>query len=341
VEVNSEVPQFVVELSEPSQAGEARRAAVACAEQLGLNETERGAVAIAATEMATNVLKHARNGQILCQALGANGRRGLRLISLDHGPGIRNLTAALEDGFSTAGTVGSGLGALQRLSSRFDVYTVPDHGTCIVAEFEAKNVAPQEQSALQVGVVCLPVRGETTCGDAWIIKPGPQRVTLMLVDGLGHGVFAAEAAHEAVRIVNEAQSSSPSSLLHDCHDALRKTRGAAVAIATIDLEKQTLSFAGLGNIAASLLTPERGRGLASHNGTAGHHLHRTQEFTFPWTEQTVLIMHSDGLATRWDLKEYPGIWARDASVIAAVLYRDFARERDDTTVLVAKNSVCP
>ena len=118
---NDCVSQFAVDVTEASQAGEARRAAVACAERIGLDETERGKVAIAATEMATNVLKHAHDGQIVCQALGRNGTRGIRLISLDKGPGIPNVHAAMEDGYSTAGSAGNGLGALKRLSSHFDL----------------------------------------------------------------------------------------------------------------------------------------------------------------------------------------------------------------------------
>ena len=77
--------------------------------------------------------------------------------------------------------------------------------------------------------------------------------------------------------------------------------------------------------------------MTSHNGTLGHELRKIQEFSFPWEPQSVLIMHSDGLGSRWDLNQYPGIMTKHASVIAAVLYRDFERQRDDVTVLVAKS----
>lgn len=338
--ISESVPQFVIDLRDSSQAGEARRAAVACAERLGFDETDRGTIAIAATEMATNVLKHAKQGQIVCQSLGNNGTGGVRLIALDGGPGIRNLQAALEDGYSTAGTAGTGLGAVRRLSSHFDIYTLPERGTCVLADFWPRRRARSEQVPIELGVVSLPLRGESECGDGWTVKAMPNGITLMLVDGLGHGAFAAEAAREAVRIVQESCSTSPAALLNDCHDALKKTRGAAVAIANIDQEKQLVSYCGLGNISAALLTPERSRGLASHNGIVGHQMHRIQEFTVPWSQNAALVMHSDGLATRWNLNEYPGISTRDAGTIAAVLYRDFQRERDDTTVMVAKNCIC-
>src|SRR5579862_5605807 len=110
-----------------------------------------------------------------------------------------------------------------------------------------------------------------------------------------------------------------------------------MAIARIDLEKRVLQFVGVGNIGASLVAPGSSRGLPSHNGTLGQHASRMQEFSYPWTPDNVLIMHSDGLGTRWDLQKYPGIWSKHPSILAALLHRDFSRGRDDVTVLVARN----
>jgi hypothetical protein len=120
------------------------------------------------------------------------------------------------------------------------------------------------------------------------------------------------------------------------HGALKKTRGAALAIAKIQFEKGLLSFAGVGNISASIVAMGSDRGIASHNGTVGHQMSRVQEFTFPWNSDSILVMHSDGLGTHWNLENYPGIWNKQACVIAAILHRDFYRGRDDVTVMVAK-----
>jgi anti-sigma regulatory factor (Ser/Thr protein kinase) len=330
--------QFVVEISEPSHAGAARRAALRSAELISMEETDCGALAIAVTELATNVVKHARAGRIVCELMAHEGTQGLRVLCIDKGPGILDITRALEDGYSTSGTAGNGLGAVRRLATHFDVYTLPNRGTCVLAEFwpQKKIVAPLA-SLLHLGVISVPIRGESICGDGWATKSTADNVYLMVVDGLGHGTFAAAAAREAERVLAQTQSSSPVAILQDCHDALRKTRGAAVAIAAINKEKGTLSFAGLGNISATLLNQKGRRGIASHNGTAGHHMSKLQEFTLPWDEDSTLIMHSDGLISRWDLELYPGLGSKHASLIAAVLYRDFDRERDDVTILVAKN----
>ena len=336
IEVRPALSQFVVEVSDSSHVGEARRTAFQSAEAIGMGESDAGAVAIAVTELGTNLLKHAKTGKLVFEVLGSRVQ-GLRVLSLDKGPGIHDITSALEDGYSTSGTSGNGLGAVKRLSTHFDIYSAHDGGTCVLADFWPKKKNPDPTGPLDLGVVSLPLRGEEVCGDGWASRTTSDNVYLMVVDGLGHGIFASEAAREAERIFRETDSASPSGILRDCHDALKKTRGAAAAIAVINKEKCSLSFAGLGNISATLITRQGRRGIASHNGTLGHEMHKIQEFALPWNEDGVLIMYSDGLISRWDLDTYPGIISKHPSIVAAALYRDFYRERDDVTVLVAKN----
>lgn len=327
---------MIIEVRESSQTGEIRRQTVGLAEELRLGETRGGAAALAATEMATNLLKHAGSGNMLLQRVQENGYSGLRLIAVDKGPGIADITRALEDGQSTAGSMGTGLGAIRRVSDRFEVYSVPGGGTLVRAEFwEGKRRAAAE-GALEIAGVSEPIRGEEECGDGWGFRRFADSLVLMVVDGLGHGVLAAEAAREAEQVLARAQIDSPQNILQDIHAALKKTRGAAVAVAKIQPEKGLLSYAGVGNISASIVAPGTSRSMASHNGTVGHHMARVQEFTYPWNADSNLVMHSDGLGSRWDLERYPGIWSKHPSLIATLLHRDFSRGRDDVTVLVAK-----
>src|SRR5690349_11931767 len=106
---------MLIEISEASQAGEARRKAVALAEELELGQCRCGAVAIAATEMATNLVKHAGRGHILVQRMQPSEMPGMRVIAVDKGPGVTDIGRALADGHSTTGSMGSGLGAIRRL----------------------------------------------------------------------------------------------------------------------------------------------------------------------------------------------------------------------------------
>jgi anti-sigma regulatory factor (Ser/Thr protein kinase) len=328
---------MLIEVSELSQAGEARRKVAAYAEDLKVGESRLGEIALVTTELATNLAKHGKQGYILAQQLGQPEKPGLRIMGIDKGPGIANIPRALADGHSTAGSMGSGLGAIRRLSDHFEIYSVPGSGTVVSAEFwhDTSNPASRHRS-LEIAVLSEPIRGEEECGDGWGWRSVFGTALLMVVDGLGHGVLAAEAAREAERVFAGLKELSLTAMLSDTHNALRKTRGAAEAIAKIDLDKGLLSFAGVGNISASIVSPGSSRSMASHNGTLGMTTERVQEFTCPWNSDSILVMHSDGLNTRWDLKNYPGIWIKAPSVIAAVLHRDFYRQRDDVTVLVAK-----
>jgi anti-sigma regulatory factor (Ser/Thr protein kinase) len=327
---------MLIEVSEPSQAGEARRKAMAIADELQMGETSRGAVALATTEMATNLVKHAGKGHILVQRILQGKAAGLRVMSVDKGPGIEDVSRALADGTSSTGSMGAGLGAIQRLSDSFDLYSIPGSGTVISAEFWPEKRKGSMAVPLEIGVVSEPIRTETACGDGWGVRGTGNTALLMVVDGLGHGILAADAAREAERVLSEAKEDSICDIVQDMHDALKKTRGAALAIAKIQFEKQLLSFAGVGNISASIVAMGSSRSISSHNGTVGHQMSRVQEFTYPWNSDSLLVMHSDGLGTHWNLEDYPGIWSKQPSVIAAILHRDFYRGRDDVTVLVAK-----
>ena len=329
-------------ISESSQAGEARRTAIAFASRLGFNETERGKVGLVVTEVANNLVQHAQDGVLLLQALEENGIAGIEILALDKGPGIDNLTECLRDGFSTGGTPGNGLGAISRLSAFFDISSIPRVGTAILCHLWASPLPVNpSQNHLNLGAVCLPKTGEEISGDSWASAQIDNRSLLLVADGLGHGPQAAKASLEAVRVFRENVHRSPKEIVEAAHAALRSTRGAALAIAAIDFEQQSVRFAGVGNIAGTILSTEGNCNMVSYNGTVGHEVRKIKEFTYPWPKGGLLVMHSDGLATQWRLDRYAGLITRHPTLIAGVLYRDFNRGRDDVTVLVAREDSLP
>jgi hypothetical protein len=119
---------------------------------------------------------------------------------------------------------------------------------------------------------------------------------------------------------------------------LRSTRGAAAAVAAVDLAGGTITYAGVGNISGMILGPQGGRSLVSHNGTLGHAARTFQEFAYPFAGHATLVMHTDGLLSRWALDAYPGLTRRDPALLAGILYRDFRRGRDDVTVLAVSRA---
>jgi anti-sigma regulatory factor (Ser/Thr protein kinase) len=331
--------QRTFEISEPSQVAEVRRFTNGLAEDAGFNESQAGGVALVTTELATNLLKHASRGEIVVRPMVERGIAGMELLALDKGSGIANVAESLRDGYSTAGTAGTGLGAIARLAAEFDLQTQPGKGTAVMARLWGGKVAAASEDHIEVGAICKPMPGETRCGDGWGCELLADRCILVLVDGLGHGTGAAAAAELAVASVRQHRAKAPAAIVQYVHDALRATRGAALAVAEVDLAQQSLRFCGIGNISATIISGDSLRHLVSYNGTAGHEARKIVEFTYPWSANALLIMHSDGLMTRWNLQAYPGLLQRHPSLIAGVLYRDFVRGRDDVTVLAAKGAV--
>jgi anti-sigma regulatory factor (Ser/Thr protein kinase) len=321
---------------ESSQVGEARRAATVLADRLGFDETARGEVAIVVTELATNLVRHAKSGEIVLRSLPPVSGSGFEVMALDRGPGISNLADALRDGFSTGSTPGTGLGAVNRLSATFEMFTSSHSGTALLAQFRGQSASTAAASALDFGWVCLPKRGEEACGDAvWVEALDDGRVVVLVADGLGHGLQAADASRQAVRLFRENRTLDGPRLIDILHAGLRSTRGAAVAVADVRQGQRELRFTGVGNISGTLVTGGTTRSMVSQNGTVGAEVRRIQEFTYPFSEDTLLVMHSDGLTSRWQLSQYSGLRFKNPSLIAGVLYRDHRRERDDVTVLVA------
>ena len=324
-------------VQDSSNVGEARRLVTALCRGLGFAETRTAEAAIVVTELATNLVKHTggAGGDLVLRPMAVAGAVGLEILCWDKGPGIVNIAESLRDGYSTAGSPGTGLGAIRRLSPEFDLYAAPGQGVAVLSRLWS-NAPPETLPALTVGAVCLPVHGEQACGDAWAMKQRQNTTLLMLADGLGHGPDAAAAANLAVAIFEKQERRSPAELLELIHAALRTTRGAAVAVAEVALGQRCVRFAGVGNISGLILTGETSRNMVSHNGTAGVNVPKIQEFTYDWPEGGLLVLHSDGVATRWSLADYPGLVCKDSALIAAVLFRDHKRLRDDSTVLVAK-----
>ena len=329
-------------IDEPSKTAEARRLTRKMASQIGLDASLAEQSVIVVTEACTNVLKHAGRGELILSgdAGDAQSPPWLEAIALDQGPGIRNLNECLQDGYSSQGTAGHGLGAIVRLSKSTDFYSAPGKGTAILARWNGATNGYRGRAGhrhLRISAVNLPKAGEEVSGDSWAAEQHDDQLTLLVADGLGHGLEARLASIEAVRILRQNPDLPPKALLERCHQALRSTRGAAVTVAHIDRSREKVAFAGVGNVSGRIYSGSRlSQNAVSVNGTAGHQCERMQEFYYPWPADGMLQVQSDGLTSRASLEPYPGLALRDPSLIAGVLYRDFARGRDDATVVIVK-----
>lgn len=319
----------VLPIDESSQIGHARRFSQRFAVELGFDETDAGRVALAATELATNLLKHAHQGALHLRSTAAQSGTGVEIVAVDRGPGF-NINECLADGFSTGGTQGTGLGALMRQAQVFDAHS--DHrGSVVLVQLFRRG---DSASPVRVGISQHSLNDDPACGDVWHLAVDEQRISALVIDGIGHGEDAQEAGFAGARAFAVAPFAEPESSINDMHQAMCGTRGGAVAVALYDARVGNLRFAGIGNIGASLLTAENSRGLASHPGIVGSQFRKARAFDYPVEGDHLLIMYSDGLQSRWNLRDYAGLVYRHPAVIATVLHRDYCRGRDDVTVMV-------
>lgn len=324
-------------IGELSEVSSARRAGIALSLTLGFDEIQSGRLALLITEAGTNIGKHAKRGQIFLRTLSRDGLNGIEIIAVDSGPGMQNPSKNFEDGYSTTETYGVGLGAIKRLAHEVDIYSESGKGTVlmmVIWNTEAK-VSPGQW---QIGSMCIPLASERVCGDSWVAVDSKGMLTVLIADGLGHGPDAAHASLLAVSALEEAPTNLPSETLQKSHLLMKGSRGAAVAIARVDLDKAELRYTGVGNISGCIYHNKNRQHLLSHNGIVGSHMSRTKEFTHTWNDTSMLVMHSDGIGTKWDINNYPGLDTCHPTVIAAVLHRDHSRIRDDSTIVVLKKA---
>lgn len=319
-------------VEDPSATAACRGAALALASRLRFPATRADQLALAVTEAASNLHKHARQGSMLLRITREDDEPGIELVTIDAGPGLRDSSVALRDGHSTSGTLGIGLGAIRRLSDFYDLYSMPGHGTALVARFWPSP--RQSATALSAGLV-RPMTGETECGDIFGALETDGGVTGILCDGLGHGPLAAIAATEAVKAVLESPADEPAALVERAHRRMNHTRGGAIGV--VRVAGQVVRFAGLGNIAAMILSDRTRQSMISVPGIAGHQARTIRQFEYAAPAGAAIILHSDGISSRWTPEALPGLNARDPLIVAAALLAEAGTHRDDAGVLVLKS----
>jgi hypothetical protein len=136
----------------------------------------------------------------------------------------------------------------------------------------------------------------------------------------------------------ERPGDPPAAILERAGRAARPTRGAATTVVRVDLAAGEAVIAGVGNVGA-WIAGDATRQLVTQHGTLGHTMPpRLREERYPFPAGATLVVASDGLKSRLELGEHPELLARDPGVIAAALWRDHHRGRDDATVVVLREA---
>lgn len=329
-------PQFI-NVTDRRQVTKATNAAVELSEFLGFGKEQQSNLAIAISEAGTNLTKHTRGkgGEIIILAEKRFGSVCIEFIAIDNGPGIANTDIALTDLYSTTDTMGAGLGAIKRLMDEFYIYSYPDKGTVVMAKMwlNSRPALPQ----IEYSVINKPKTYEEVSGDNWAIKEDIEPIRVLVVDGLGHGKDAAVSADKAVDIflVNNAPLDK---LVTITDENLINIRGTVLSMAELFPEQEEINFISIGNIFSRIVIGDSVVTLFNHYGIVGVILPTLEIEKYTWPSMSLLIMHSDGLSTHWDLKDYPKLTYAHPSIIAAILYRDYNRGNDDIVIMVIRNN---
>jgi len=319
----------LLRVADSADVGAARRAVAAMARKMALPETDVGAAELATTELATNVDIHAGAGYLLVRTTPA--RRALEIIAVDSGP--------LLGAGGQRGSLGVGLESIDRLATTFDLHTRREGGTVAMARFEFGE--PSAEHALDVGGVSVPVVPLDDNGDGWAVGYDDRGCAVVVVDGLGHGPRACEAAQAALGALADAGDLDIRAWLARAHEAMRGTRGGVAGVARVDLTRGVVEFAGVGNVSGTTVGSGSTKGLASRPGLLGteHRVPKVEVVEVPWRRGSTLVLWSDGIRSGVRLDDPHDLLAHDPAVVAAALHRDFARGNDDATVVVVRERV--
>lgn len=308
--------------------------------QGGFNPRRTGEIDIIVSELASNLIKHANGGELLYRVAENEGNKIMEIFCIDKGPGTNDIARMMKDGSSSTNTLGHGLGAINRLSDFFQIYSMRDWGT-VSYSGSNKNLPPtvfqrnKDEIKFKVLQTCMP--GEKVCGDGYFIKKTDNQTQIFVGDGLGHGENAHEAVQSAIAAFKDCDHSSPAEILRFIHQRVKKTRGLVATVACLEHEKKEWKICGIGNITTRLYHGIDPKNYMAHNGIVGLNVPNTMnDYIVEKEKYQHIIMYSDGIRTRWDLMKYPSILKYDSSIIAGVIYKDHARGNDDVTILVGK-----
>jgi anti-sigma regulatory factor (Ser/Thr protein kinase) len=289
------------------------------------------------SELTSNLIKHAQRGELLYRIYQQDEKPILEILTIDQGPGIADVHKMMKDGMSTTNTLGQGLGAIQRLSSTFYIYSLPKWGTIAYATVRPAQSKERKLVGLEVKAVCVPKPSEEVCGDTYYVKRSRDYIKVFLGDGLGHGQHAHEAVMKASEIISTTQETDPVEIIRQMHAHVRKTRGLVASVAVLNLRLKEWNICGVGNISTRFYGGILFKHFMPYNGIIGLNIPGTMNYTvIPAEKNQQLIMCSDGLRSRWDVSKYPSILKYDSMLLAAALYKDFNRRTDDSSVFIGK-----
>lgn len=330
-------PSAFVRVSSPPELRHAEDCARRVAGELGFSARDCDDIALAVAELASNLLKHAAGGELRFEPMQSAGRTGLRVESLDCGPGIADFERALRDGYSSVGSLGTGLGTVNRLMDDLEYHALPAGGSRIVCSRWLRTETHRRARQLEIGVASRAYRQGLENGDAFVSREWGSGALVGVIDGLGHGQFAHRAAQVARQYIDQHYDLPLEAVFRGVGRTCQATRGVVMALALFDHDRKRFTCASIGNIELRVHGSAAPIRFIARRGVVGQQAPVPVAEEYPWEEGMTLVMHSDGVRARWSWSDFPTLWRERPSQIAQRLLCALGREDDDATVLVVRS----
>lgn len=309
----------------------------ALAQRAGLSDKRIAEADIVIAEIVSNLSKHAQNGELFVKQ--ADGNIGIEITAIDEGPGMNDVTRMMADGVSTSNTLGHGLGAIKRLSDKFQVFSQKDWGTVLFCTLYNEPV-PEKRKSIDIQSLVIPKPTEQVCGDGFYYKATKEHVKIFLGDGLGHGPEAHKSVMAAIEAFKVCPYVSPLEILRFIHNDVKRTRGLVGTVAVLDMKSRIWRICGIGNIQTKMINGVTSRGYLAYNGIIGLNIPNSlNDQMIPYEKGQMLAMCSDGIKSSWDVFRFPGITRYELAILNAAVYKDFARRTDDMSVVTCKINI--
>jgi hypothetical protein len=298
----------------------------------------REQIVLATAELASNLVKHAGRGDLTLKTLQTNDRVGIEVEAKDTGPGMVDVEKSITDGYSTVGTLGYGLGTVNRLMDEMDISSMRGQGTRVICRRWLRLPDTALIPGLwDVGAATRSRRSASANGDAFVIRKWQGKLLVGVIDGLGHGELAQQAALAAQNYVQAHYDLSLEKIFTGVSRACRATRGVVMALARFE-SSTLMTFANVGNVEARAWSGSDRIPLIVSRGILGSNPPNVTVQEHKWKANWLLVLHTDGLRTHWQWGDFPGVEHEPAQGAASKLLGALAVEDDDATVLTARST---